>query len=103
VTLAYIGNVEVVTNFMRLLTNNFKGKEITLEEETTYLETIEALGLLASRYEAAYDFLKKGVTHAFWQTNTFFSSPGGYELPGQLIAASIRGLGYSGRPEALGF
>ena len=99
--LACVGNAEVVTNFMRLLTTQFKGKEISPRQELVCLNTLQALGLLAARYEAPYEFLRKGVNGAFWQTNDFWISSRGYKSAGLLAAWSIRALGLSGRPEAL--
>jgi hypothetical protein len=99
--LAYIGNAEVVTNFMRLLTTQFKGKEISPRQELICFETIEALGLLAMRYEAPFEFLKKAVTPSYWQTNECWFSSREAKSFGLRAACSIRALGYSGRPEGM--
>jgi len=99
--LARVGNVEVVTNFMRFVTNRFKGREISEAQEDLHLETIQALGLLAGRYEAVYEFLKRGTNPSYWQTNGFWFSPREYKSAGLAASCSIRALGISARPEAL--
>jgi len=99
--LARVGNVEVVTNFMRFVTNRFKGREISEAQEDLHFETIQALGLLAGRYEAVYEFLKRGTNPSYWQTNGFWFSPREYKSAGLAASCSIRALGISARPEAL--
>ncbi len=99
--LARIGNAEVVTNFMRLLTNQFRGKEISSRQEAICLGTIQALGFLATRYEAPFELLKKGVSPMFWQTNGFWFSAQEHKSAGLAASGSIRALGLSGRPEAM--
>jgi len=98
--LAYIGNAEVATNFLWLVSNRFHWKEINEEQEDLCLETIQSLGFLATRYEAAFELLKKGSNPSWWQEHRYWLSPRGYQSAGLAASACIRGLGLSGRPEA---
>jgi len=82
--LACIGRSQAVTNLMNLLTNQFKRKELDVEEEDLAIETIQALGFLATRYEAPFEFLKRGIHADHWRTNRLWLSPRGYESAGLL-------------------
>jgi len=99
--LVYTGDADVTTNFLYLLTRQHKGKEISLEEEDLLLETAQAIGFLAARYEAAFDFLKHYVNPHRFQTNKLWLSARGPWSAGLLASCCIQSLGLSGRPEAL--
>jgi hypothetical protein len=98
--LGYVGDADTVTNLIQVLTRTHRKEELTLEMEDLQFQTIEALGLLAIRYEAPFELLKKGMNAAWWQTNKYWISPRGYEAPGLAASHSIQALGLSGRPEA---
>jgi hypothetical protein len=98
--LGYIGDADTVTNLLRVLTHAHRKEELTLEEENLQFETIEALGLMAIRYEAPFEFLKKGINPPWWQTNKYWISPRNHEGPGLAASHCIQALGLSGRPEA---
>jgi hypothetical protein len=99
--LACVGDADTVTNLIQVITRSHRKEEITLEEENLQFQSIEALGLLAIRYEAPFELLKKGMNPSWWQTNRYWISPRGYEAPGLAASHSIQALGLSGRPEAI--
>jgi hypothetical protein len=99
--LVYTGDADVTTNFLYLLTRQHKGKEISLEEEDLLFETAQAIGFLAARYEAAFDFLKRHADPHRFQTNKLWLSARGPWSAGLLASCCIQSLGLSGRPEAL--
>jgi hypothetical protein len=99
--LACIGDADVATNFLYALIRQHKGGEITQGEEDLLFETVQAIGLLAARYEAPFDFLKKHVDPRYFQTNQAWVSPRGHFSAGLLASCSIQALGLSGRPEII--
>src|SRR5207302_5623048 len=73
--LAYIGNAEVATNFLWQVSSRFRWREISQEQEELCLETIQALGFLAARYEAAFELLRKGANPSWWQEHQYWLAP----------------------------
>jgi len=102
--LAAIGDGRIVAWFMSSLTNKMRDRLITPEEEFARLVTVQALGLLAQRYEPPMDLLKKGVSADWWYFRTnFVAARPLHETAAALAACSIQALGLSGRPEAQTF
>jgi hypothetical protein len=98
--LASIGDPDVVVKFMGFLTNKVGKAAVSQREDDLRIETVEALGFLATRYEAPFLFLKKTTDPEYWKDRQFWISPRGTEGSRLLALASVRALGLSGRPEA---
>jgi hypothetical protein len=100
--LAAIGDGLVVREFMQSLTNKIRDRLLTADEENQRLVTVQALGLMAQRYEAPVDLLKKGISADWWYFRTnFVASRPLHETAAALAACSIQALGISGRAEVV--
>ena len=99
-SLAWIGDAEVVAKLMGVLTNKVDKKVLSQHEDDRRFDAIEALGLLASRYEAPFVLLKRGTDPEYWKERKFWESPLGSEANRLLALTTVRALGLSGRPEA---
>jgi hypothetical protein len=98
--LAWVGDAEAVVTLMSLLTNKLGKVAISQRDEDLRIEAVEALGFLATRYEAPFTFLKRGSDPDYWEDRGYWVSPRGREANRLLALASVRALGLSGRPEA---
>ena len=98
--LAFVGDPDAVVKLMGFLTNKVGKAALSQADEDLRIATVEALGLLATRYEAPFLFLKKGADPEYWKDRNFWISPRGSEGARLLALASVRALGLSGRPEA---
>jgi len=98
--LASVGDPDVVVKLMGFLTNKVGKATVSQRDDDLRIETVEALGFLATRYEAPFLFLKKGTDPEYWKDREFWTSPRGSEGSRLLALASVRALGLSGRPEA---
>ncbi len=92
-----------------LLTNalvaEFNGKNLNQQETDALYDTVQVLGFLAAKNDAAFGFLKDGTNYDFWKKNRKWTGTsdhyGGTERI--LVSNSILGIGYSGRAEAAAF
>jgi hypothetical protein len=98
--LASVGDAEAVVTLMGFLTNKVGKTAVSQAQDDLRIETVEALGFLATRYEAPFLFLKKGTDPEYWKDRKFWISPRGTEGSRLLALACVRALGLSGRPEA---
>lgn len=104
--LAFAGGDATVAAFKHTLTDEFKGRHITTRHysETTdemriMLTTVDALGLMASRNDAAFALLKDGTDPWFWQRSVGWKSSLGPDGYGILTSRSIKAIGMTGRKE----
>ena len=96
-----IGNGQVAARFMGLLTNKIRDRVISNEEEDLRLITVQALGLLAQRYEPPMALFRKGLSADWWYFRTnWVSSRPMHETAARLAASTIQAVAHSGRPEA---
>ena len=99
--LAAIGDAAIAKQFTAFVTNKVKGRVLTADEEAARLTTLQALGLLATRYEPALDVLRKGISADWWYFRTNWISTRPMEqTAADLQTCTIQALGISGRPEA---
>jgi hypothetical protein len=99
--LAAIGDAAIAKQFTIFVTNKVKGRVLTAEEEDARLTTLQALGLLATRYEPALDVLRKGISADWWYFRTnWISSRPLEQTAADLETCTIQALGLSGRAEA---
>lgn len=106
--LGFVGGDATVPVFKRALTDEFSRRRLDpgipgriTREVLVLRQTVSALGLIAERSNAAFDFLKQGADPAFWKREAHWqldvSSEDEYRiLAGKCIAA----IGMSGRKEA---
>jgi len=105
--LAYVGDEEVVELFKESLLHQFAGRKLTVgfpdktDEENVLFDTVRALGLLATKYDSAYSFLKQGTDPWFWKANVAWSSNRGRDTVGILTGESIAAMGLSDKPETV--
>lgn len=104
--LAYIGSDASFAALKHTLTDEFKGQLITSHSysETTsetdlMFNTVEALGLMAARNDAAFAFLQQGADPWFWQRSVGWKSHQGPSDYGLLTSRAIRAIGMSGHKE----
>lgn len=104
--LAFIGGDASFAALMHTLTDEFKGRLITshvlsetTDERRLMFNSVEALGLMAARNDAAFAFLQQGTDPWFWQRSVGWKSHGGPSDYGRLTSAAIAAVGRSGRKE----
>jgi hypothetical protein len=106
--LGFAGEERAVPLFTNTLTGEFRGRRLmdrgnsTVNEEGVMLTTLEMLGMLAAKSDAAYDFLKRGLDPVFWQQNLKWSTQDTADEYGVLAGRALGSLAYSGRPEIPG-
>jgi hypothetical protein len=98
--MAWTGDAEIAVRLMGFLTNKMERGEWPQAEENLRVQTIQALGFLATRYEAVYLLLKRGIEPDFWQESRLGTPKRSDDAARELSLACIRALGLSGRPEA---
>jgi len=99
--LAAVGDAAVAKKFTTFVTNKIRDRVISADEEDVRFATVQALGLLATRYEPALDFLRKGISADWWYFRTNWVSTRPYEqTAANLQTCTLQALGMSGRPEA---
>ncbi|MEQ2005845.1 MAG: hypothetical protein ABMA26_03520 [Limisphaerales bacterium] len=105
--LAKIGNEETVRLFIRCLTEEQAGRvfgeqdaQVGRNPELTLWSTVTSLGLLASRSDSAFEFLKRAVRPEYWSTAINWQSHYGHDSVGLMTNWAIQALGNTGRQEA---
>ena len=109
-TLGYAGDEEVVEMFKYALFEEFAslrlisgGSEKINDEFVILRSTVTALGLLASKYDCAYDLIKQGTNPAFWDKQIRWKTPANYSTIRLLVSFCISSIGGTGRPDSLDF
>ncbi len=98
--LGYVGDERAVEALKETLSRDRAKKEVSLEEEAALLETVLALGFLASHNDDAYRFVRQGVDLDRWQGLRTWASPRRDFSSNMLVYYSLQAIGISGRPEA---
>jgi len=101
--LAFGGNGDVVEAFTQVLTHDYVSRHLTADENWALSATVVCLGVTARRHQEAVRFLEQAREPAYWRWVTLWTSPGDRDEPFTLrclVGAAIKGLAWSGRPEA---
>ncbi len=105
--LCVIGNEETVQLFIRCLLDEQAGKvfreedsELGRDPEVVLWSTITSLGVLASRHDSAFNFLKGAIRPEYWSAAINWQSQYGDDNVGLVTNWSIQALGNTGRAEA---
>lgn len=100
--LAYGGGDRSASALANTLTNEYRQRPMTLQEEDLVLLLPIALGETARRSSGAFHFLASAADPNFWQQHCTWSSPVNRDTTVRgLTGSTLKGLGLSGRPEAL--
>lgn len=104
--LGKIGNEQTVALFIHCLTEEHAGRVFNEMDhpfgqgpEMVLFNTAAALGVLSSRFDSAFEFLKQGVRPEFWESTIRWQSEKGPRTAGMMTAFTIDCLGSSGRDE----
>jgi hypothetical protein len=102
--LAKVGGNETAKAFIFTLTEEFKGAKLVGDEggslgsEEAVMQTIAGcLGLLATRSDVAWDYLKGATEPTFWQRIVGWNSSTGREIIGLMTASAIQSVGMANR------
>lgn len=105
--LAAIGNEETVQLFIHCLNEEqagkvFKEQEAGIEQDPEFAlwSTVTALGVLASKSDMAFEFLKRSVRPEYWNTAINWQSHRGDRSAGLMTDWAIQAVGNTGRREA---
>lgn len=100
--LGKIGNEQTVAHFIHCLTAEQAGKVFNEKDhpfghdpESVLFNPTAALGVLASRYDSAFEFLKQGVRPEFWDATIQWKSEKGPRTVGMMTSDTIEVLGSS--------
>jgi len=100
--LSYGGGDQSASALSNTLTNDYRERKITTEEENLLLLLPIALGETATRSNRAHHFLTTAADPNFWQQHCGWQSPVSRDVTvRRLTESTLKGLGLSGRPEAL--
>jgi len=100
--LSYGGGDQGASGLWNTLTNDYRDRKITSEEENLLLLLPIALGETATRSDRAFNFLTTAADPTFWQQHCGWQSPASrHTTVRRLTESTLKGLGLSGRPEAL--
>lgn len=105
--LGVVGNEETVRLFVRCLLNEQAGKSFKEEDtqigrdpEVVLWTTVTSLGVLASRHDSAFEFLKRAIRPEYWSAAINWQSQFGDSNVGLMTDWAIQALGNTGRAEA---
>ena len=104
--LAHVGSEETAKAFIFTLTQEFKGAKLVADEggtrgsEAGVMQTIvDCMGLLATRSDTAWEYVKQGTEPSYWQQSVSWTSSTGGEIYGLLAASAIQSVGMANRPD----
>jgi len=101
--LAAMADAQIAKLLGGVLTNKVRDRILSSDEEQLRLTTLRAFGLVASRYDPALDFLRKGLSADWWYFRTNYISARPLEQSAaDLTSCTIAALALSGRVEAFG-
>lgn len=105
--LGVMGNEETVRLFIRCVLEEQNGKIFTEQDaqvgrnqELVLWSTVTSLGMLASRSDTAFDFLKRTIRPEYWSAAINWQSHYGDDSVGLMTNWAIQALGNTGRQEA---
>jgi len=93
------GDFEAARFIWSLLTEGFRGQELTTADELILLVLPGELGQSARFHPEILEWLERGANISYWEQNRQWVSRNAASANRALQVLCIKGLGYSGRPE----